>query len=191
MTGPGNSDVNDSVAFEIRTREGKPVLIRAVRPEHRDALIDMVADCSSADLRLRFFSTSNVAAADLLSRVFSDRSDTETLLAVEPEAVPGRGVVYGIAQLVRIPGTDTAEFAIMVRSSAKDHGFGYELMRALLTEARRRRFKHVFGEVLQENVRMLQMARELGFAVRRSDMGAGVVRVDIALEGAAEAPKSE
>ena len=65
----------------------------------------------------------------------------------------------------------------MVRSDLKGRGLGYQLMRDILACAAQRGIKKVYGDVLSENITMLQMAAELGF-VRESTQD-GIVRIFI------------
>jgi acetyltransferase len=58
-----------------------------------------------------------------------------------------------------------AEYAVAVRSDWKGRGVGYLLMRRLIDIARQRGIGELVGEVLRENEPMLQMCRELDFAI--------------------------
>jgi acetyltransferase len=70
---------------------------------------------------------------------------------------------------------ETAEFAVLVRSRLKGHGLGWLLMRRVIDYAKDKGLRRVYGDVLSENVAMLQMCAELGF--RAQDRGRGIKRV--------------
>jgi len=52
-----------------------------------------------------------------------------------------------------------------VRSDLKGHGLGWTLMQITIDYARWLGLKTIEGQVLRENTTMLQMCRELGFAI--------------------------
>ena len=68
----------------------------------------------------------------------------------------------------------------MVRSDLKGRGLGFRLMSELVAYARKRGLKRLFGEVLRENRRMLELAKDLGFTFEEG-LGAELVRVTIDL----------
>lgn len=74
------------------------------------------------------------------------------------------------------PDNVRAEFAVAVRSDLKGHGLSYALMTGLIAVARSRGIDELFGDVLSENGAMLQMCRELGFAIGRHPFEPGLVR---------------
>ena len=53
----------------------------------------------------------------------------------------------------------------MVRSDLKGAGLGYSLMNQIIDYACARGIQRIFGEVLRENTTMLQMTKEMGFAI--------------------------
>ena len=72
--------------------------------------------------------------------------------------------------------------AILVRSDFHGQGLGYALMLEMLGYARTRGLNAVFGEVLSENRRMLDMARELGAVVDGRSGPDRTVRVNFHLK---------
>jgi acetyltransferase len=61
---------------------------------------------------------------------------------------------------------ETAEYAILLRSDFKGRGLGWALMQLIIEYARSEGLKRLSGDVLQENTVMLEMCRELGFAIK-------------------------
>jgi acetyltransferase len=82
--------------------------------------------------------------------------DTET---PEPEIV-------GVVRIVADADHESAEYAVMVRSDLKSQGLGWQLMKRILGYAESRGIGTVWGHVLRENTTMIEMARELGFAIQ-------------------------
>ncbi|MBV8166546.1 MAG: GNAT family N-acetyltransferase, partial [Alphaproteobacteria bacterium] len=68
-----------------------------------------------------------------------------------------------------------AEYAVEVRSDWKGRGLGYTLMQAIIGYGRDRGVGEIYGTILSENAPMIEMARELGFAISTDRDGGGVV----------------
>jgi acetyltransferase len=166
---------------QVTLPSGEKVAIRAIRPYDEPALAEMVARSTLEDVRLRFFHPLKEFPHELAARLSQIDYDREMALVALPLTAGGGGnEILGVARLAADPDNERAEYAVMVRSDQKGRGIGYQLMRDLLEHARRRKIGVVFGEVLRENQRMLQMVRELGFTVT-SSADPGVVTVSIAL----------
>ena len=155
-------------------------------PEDEPKIAEMLSHASPDDIRFRCFGAIKDFPHTLAARlVHIDTSREATLVAVAEEGEPGAmmGIVHMICERAE-PGT--AEYDIMVRSDHKGHGIGYQLLREILDEARRRGLAAVEGYILRDNVPMLVMAREFGFVpvTVEDDM----VCMRVALEGAAGAP---
>ncbi|MFI4932124.1 MAG: GNAT family N-acetyltransferase, partial [Burkholderiales bacterium] len=63
------------------------------------------------------------------------------------------------------PDNQRAEFAIQITTDWQQRGLGHAMLTRLLEHLHRRGVRQVWGECLTENVGMVALARELGFAV--------------------------
>jgi acetyltransferase len=93
----------------------------------------------------------------------------------------GTNEILGIGRLACDPDNISAEFAVAVRSDLKGQGLGRLLMLRLMECAKRRGTAELTGDVLEENVRMLALCRELGFAIQKLAKAPGVLRAAIKL----------
>ena len=153
-------------------RDGTEVELRPLRPEDEPLLQDLAAHMTAEDLRLRFFAAVrglSHAVAERLAHVDYDRA--MALLAEKD------GVALGVARFHAEPDRRAAEYAIAVRSDWKGHGLGYLLMTRLIAVAREVGVGELVGEVLPENRRMLQMCRELGFAIAADPNDPSLIQV--------------
>ena len=66
--------------------------------------------------------------------------------------------------MIKTPGLDEAEFAILVPDRWQGDGLGTALLKALVAIARKARVR-IFGHVLPDNAAMLHVSREVGFAL--------------------------
>jgi acetyltransferase len=150
--------------LEERTRlpEGVDILLRLLRPEDGPLLQDLLDHMSPEDRRLRFFAPISRLTEGLKRQLTQiDYEHRIALLAFDV----GTGAILGVVRLADEPGRGRAEFAVALRSDWKGHGLGWLLMHRMLGLAARLGVGEVFGYVLHNNERMLQMCREMEFTV--------------------------
>ena len=143
-----------------RLRDGTVLRLRPLRPEDEPMLHDLAAHMSHEDLRLRFFTPVQGLTHVVAARLSQLDYDRELALLAE-----GDGMALGVVHFFADPDKLRAEYAIAVRSDWKGRGVGFLLMTRLIHIARQRGIGELVGEVLRENQPMLQMCRELGFAM--------------------------
>jgi acetyltransferase len=143
-----------------RLRDGTVLHVRPVRPEDEPLLRDLAAHMTPEDLRLRFFTATRGLDHRTAARLSQLDYDRELALLAELD-----GAALGVARFAADPDRLRAEYAIAVRSDWKGRGLGYRLMTRLIDLAGEQGIGELTGEVLPENKPMLQMCRELGFAV--------------------------
>jgi acetyltransferase len=74
----------------------------------------------------------------------------------------------GVSRLIREPGGERGEFAVIVDPAWKGQGLARHLMERLFDWGRSVGMSEVEGTVLAENRPMIAFVRALGFAVRPS-----------------------
>jgi RimJ/RimL family protein N-acetyltransferase len=84
------------------------------------------------------------------------------LVLAEP-LPPGEALVGAVARASVTPGSDQAEFAILLARQLRGYGLGEYLMRKLILWSKRKRLGMLGGEVLSENAPMLALTEKLGF----------------------------
>ncbi len=154
------------------------VLLRPVKPEDAPALAHFFEQLSPEDMRLRFFTAMRALPPTLLARLTQIDYDREmAFLLVEKKT----GEILGGSRYSADPDNTRAEFAISVRSDLKGRGLGRLLMQRLIAYARKRGTSEMFGDVLEENGRMLALCRELGFTITPQLDMHGVMRASVKL----------
>jgi len=73
------------------------------------------------------------------------------------------------------PDNIEAEFAIAVRSDLQGQNIGFALMKHLMEIAAARGLRRLWGDILADNIRMLDLAKALGMDLQAT-ADAGVVR---------------
>jgi acetyltransferase len=142
---------------------GTELLLRPIRPDDGQRLMDFYANASQADMRLRFFMVRREVPHSELARYSQIDYDREMTFV----AVDGQSAMVGEARAVCDPDNLQAEFAIQVASSWQGKGLGRLLMDKLIGYLKDRGTLEVVGQCLLENKGMAALARETGFDVTR------------------------
>jgi acetyltransferase len=151
-----------------------------VRPEDEPQFQSFFARMSPEAVRLRFFAPLKQLSHEFAARLTQIDYDREMALV----AVPGPAAekeILGIARFAADPDGERAEYAVTVRTDCTGRGLATALMKHLIGYARARGLREIHGAVLTENVRMLTLAREFGFAVERDPDDATVVTTRLTL----------
>jgi acetyltransferase len=144
------------------TAGGERILIRPIRPADEHLYGDFVERLSPEDIRFRFLAPRKEFSHKLIARFTQiDYARAMAFVAVNQDETE----LYGVARLSADPDYSKGEYAIIVRSDLTGIGIGWILMRHLIQYAEREGLQELVGEVLEQNTRMLDMCRELGFEI--------------------------
>ena len=159
------------------TADGTTYLVRPIRPEDEPALVAAFAKLSVESIRMRFFSVMRELPHSLAARLTQIDYDREMALIATDPATADPEPIYAVVRLAADPDNEKAEFAIIVRDDVAGRGLGMLLMRRILAYAAQRGIKEIFGDVLAENRRMLDLCRRLDFAATPLPDQPGLIRV--------------
>jgi GNAT superfamily N-acetyltransferase len=167
-------------SVEVGLRDGRTVIVRAIRPDDRDQLQAAIRRLSPHSRYTRFFSPLRELPPQLLERATHPDAERELQLV----AVAGTGAAEQIIAGARYAATaeaGTCEFAVAVVDEWHGLGLARQLLAMLMRSARTRGFAHMEGYVLASNVAMLGLAERLGFVPVQSPEGPTVclVRSDL------------
>ena len=153
---------------ERTTIDGRPILLRPIRPEdepeHR-VLLDRV---SPDDLRFRFFAVMRQFGHAELVRFTQIDYDREMAFIASSLEKHGERETLGVVRAISDPDNERAEFAILVRSDLKGKGLGRILMDKLIRYCRRAGLAELTGQILADNHLMRRLAERTGFTVKAS-----------------------
>jgi RimJ/RimL family protein N-acetyltransferase len=157
-------------------RDGRSVVIRALKPEDRSAMLSAVGRVSAQSLYRRFFGPKRgFSETEVDFFVNVDFVKHVALVASVEES--GKETVIGAGRyIVTEPGSAEVAFAVVDEYQGK--GIGTALLKNLLLIARERRLERLVAEVLPENAPMLAMFDKCGFVAKRS-RGAVHVALDL------------
>lgn len=165
-----------------RLPDGTEIHLRPIRPEDEIALKAAFAKLTPEDVHMRFFQYMKALSHETAARLTQIDYNREMALIAGPAAKGGGGGggdgdIWGVVRIAADPDNANAEYAVAVRSDLRGRGIGYLLMQRIIAYAEDRGIGMLWGDVMAENARMLEMTKDLGFTVRRHSGDAHLVRV--------------
>lgn len=169
-----------------RLRNGTPVLIRAIRRDDRQRIIDAFRKLDQETIYTRFFSAKKELSETDLARIeASDFVRAAALVATLGEGDDEIIIGAGGYTVVDRPGEPpTAEVSFTIEEDYQGQGLSGLFMRLLTQIARERGLRRFEAEVLAGNTAMLKVFQRSGLPMQRHTED-GVVHVVMALDAAA------
>jgi acetyltransferase len=101
-----------------------------------------------------------------LSRLcFIDYDREIALVAERGHAKNGDREIMGVGRLLKLRGTNDAEFALTIADPWQRHGLGTDLLRALIQIGRDEKLDRLTATILGDNHAMQHLARKCGFSL--------------------------
>jgi RimJ/RimL family protein N-acetyltransferase len=142
-------------------RDGRPVEIRALRPDDRAEMLAAVGRTGTQSLQRRFFAPKKGFSEQELAFFLNIDFESHVALIAQIDE-DGRAAIAGGGRYIIVrPGQ--AEIAFMVVDAYQGQGIGTILMRHLAVLARDAGLKELIAEVLPENTAMLKVFKKFGF----------------------------
>ena len=161
------------------THDNEQVLIRPVKPEDAEPMMDFFENLSKQTIYLRFFTPLKQLSKRMLIQLTQIDYDREVAL-VALLSTPSGEKIIGSARIIFTANITEGEFAIMLADSWQGKGIGAALLKSCLAFSKRYGLKRVFGTVLRKNRQMLRLADKLGFKkVRTSSSSEVELIIDI------------
>ena len=149
-----------------RLRDGRSVLLRPIKPEDELLERELIAGLSQETSRFRFFYVIKEITHKMLIRFCNIDYDREIAIMAEHTS-NGKRRSVGVGRLIAQPGSETAEFAILVADDFQNNGLGLKLLDMLIGIAQEKRLKSIYATVLPNNKKMMSLARKIGMTIER------------------------
>ncbi len=143
--------------------QGRHMTLRPIRPEDEAQHLAFLERLDPIDIRMRIFYSRRSIERSELARLTQIDYEREMAFVATVHAAAGGEETLGVVRAVADPDNHDAEFGIIVRSDLKGGGLGDVLMAKMIHHLRARGTQRLVATVLTENVRMLELARGLGF----------------------------
>lgn len=145
---------------EIRLN-GQPVNLRLIGPNDTDLWTEFVNGCSAESLWFRFLSP--FTATPEMAQRFCGIDPEEELAVVAETRENGCRKLIGIARLIKVPGHDDAEYAIIISDPWQKKSLGRILTERCVELARQWGVKVIHSESLRENFPMTKILHNCRF----------------------------
>jgi acetyltransferase len=158
-----------------------PIALRPIRPDDADRERQFIAGLSPQSRYQRFMHHLREPGDALIRNLVNvDRHRTMALVATV-----GEGDAERIIAVARYAADDerTCEFAVTVADEWQCRGIATRLVPLLFEHAAREGFEVIYGLVLADNQRMIELSRNLGLAVDAPIPGEPTVRAWRRLRG--------
>jgi acetyltransferase len=162
----------------VTLRDGEKLLLRPIRPEDEPHWIRMLDACSRETIYMRFRYMFQWATHEVATRYCFTDYDREIAMVAERED-EGEPRLVGVGRLVRDPGHDTAEYAVLISDAWQNRGLGGVLTDVCEEIARGWGLSHMVAQTTADNARMLALFEKRGYVIEPDDEG--LMKVEKAL----------
>ena len=149
--------------------DGTPVTIRPIRPEDEPLLVEFHHTLSEQSVYQRYFHPiplSERIAHERLTRIAFISYEREMALVAEKRDQALKPHIIGVGRLIKLRGGQEAEFAILISDEYQHQGLGRELLSRLVAIGRQEGVKRIVGDILPDNVGMIRVSEQVGFACK-------------------------
>lgn len=152
-----------------------PLLLRPIRPEDESAHFKLISRAPIEDLRNRFGSAIRPTSHEQLTVFTQIDYNYEMAFIADDE----RGNTLGVVRLITDDEGRTAEFSLLVDTTAQGRGLGRLLMDKAVRYCQGKGIGRIVGDVLPANARMLKFCQAYGFTVTAAAGASDMARVEL------------
>jgi GNAT superfamily N-acetyltransferase len=174
-TGPERAEV-----FQLS--DGRELVVRPIRPEDAAPIAASFHLLNEDEIRRRFLHILKSLGEEHLRKLTRPAEGTEFAVVAAEPLPPGDALVAAVARLSCDPHDPCrAEFGILVSHFVIGLGLGRLLMQRLIEWCRSNRVSELWGDVMEDNTPMLELASHLGFHRESLPGSPGLIRVCLQL----------
>ena len=149
----------------LTLRDGTHVTIRTIAQEDEPRMVHFHQTLSEQSVHFRYFGMQSLGSRTgherLVALCATDPSH-EIALVADQKGIEGEHEILGVGRLIRTPGLDEAEFALVITDRKQGVGLGTTLLQSLVAIGRKAKVR-IFGHILSDNAAMLRVSRNVGF----------------------------
>jgi CheY-like chemotaxis protein len=160
-----NSAYPSKYIQDWQTTDGRNVMLRPICAEDESLEREFLNGLSPNSSRNRFLGAISEIPQEMVSRFCHIDYDCEMALIAEHVA-GGRRQSVALCQLIPVS-RNVFEYAVVVRDDFQNVGLGHKLSELIIAIGREKDFRSINGFVLNDNHRMLRLAKRLGFSTSR------------------------
>ena len=144
----------------------RPSSVRPIRPEDEPLLVKFHQKLSDDTVYNRYsqmLKLSQRVAHERLSRICFIDYEREMALIAERNTSGEQPEIIGVVRLIKVPGTDHAELALVISDRFQRRGLGTRLAQCAVDVARSEKMRRLIAYMLPANRGMQRVCEKLGF----------------------------
>jgi acetyltransferase len=142
------------------------VQLRPIKPEDEGRFNELFKSLSAETMRFRFFEIIKEFSHETLTRYCNLDYDREIAIIAE---LPDSRRIIGVVRLIIDPYGKSGEFAVLVGDQWQGFGLGLKLMDTLIKMAKDKHLNKIYGYVMANNYKMLNLCNGIGFKAEKVD----------------------
>lgn len=166
----------------VRLSDGRELVIRPIHPEDAAPIAASFHLLNEDEVRRRFLHILKALSEEHLRQLTHPAPGTEFAVVAAEPLPPGEALVVAVARLSRDRGNGMrAEFGILVSHFVLGLGLGRVLLQRLIEWSVPGKVQELWGDVMDDNTAMLELANKLGFRRQAIPGSPGLVRISLRL----------
>ncbi|MHA1229154.1 MAG: GNAT family N-acetyltransferase [Candidatus Helarchaeota archaeon] len=163
---------------KIKLKNGLEVLIREIREDDAEKLIEMFEHLSDETKYTRFMKfRKTIMIEDLKPFLKSSKENFAIVAELERD---GKKIIIADGRYYLDDPPDRANVAIVVRDDFQRQGLAHQMLSILIDVARENNIKYFHGEILLENSKMLNFIKKTGYEYEhRDESGVRYFNIDL------------
>ena len=164
----------------VRLADGRELTIRPIGPEDAAPIAAAFELLHEDEIRKRFLHALKALSEEHLQRLTHPVPDVEFAIVAAEPMPPGEALVSAVARLSRDDDDPTrAEFGLLVSHFVVGLGLGRLLLQRLIDWSGRHGVTELWGDVMDDNTPMLDLATRLGFHRESMRGSPGLIRISL------------
>jgi GNAT superfamily N-acetyltransferase len=182
VASPSRSPPATDRAELMRLADGRELLIRPIQPADAAPIAASFHLLNEDEIRRRFLHILKALGEEHLHHLTHPQPGSEFVVVAAEPLPPGQALVAAVARLSRDRSDGSrAEFGILVSHFVVGLGLGKVLMQRLIEWASEGKVRVLWGDVMEDNRPMLELASTLGFERESVPGSAGLIRISLRL----------
>lgn len=153
-----------------RTRDGRSVVLRPIKPEDEPLWLEMFQNFSEESIRYRFFQVLKDTPHE--TRVRYCNIDYDREIAIVPELTEnGRKKILGVVRVGIEPDGKSGEIAFIVADPWQGLGLGTKMVDHAIEICKDMKIERLYAIMLSDNIRAVGLMRKMGFNITYMEDG--------------------
>lgn len=166
----------------VRLPDRRELVIRPICAEDAEPIAGAFKLLNEDEVRRRFLHILKALSEAHLHQLTHPEPGAEFVIVAAEPLPPGEALVPAVARLARDNDQpDRAEFGLLVAHFVIGLGLGRMLLERLIEWSRRHGVRELWGDVMDDNTPMLELATRLGFHREAMRGSPGLVRISLKL----------